>query len=99
MEQKKDQHQYYIANGPEGLKDELAKIRRIYTENSTKSAQYDILFLHNSLTALLKVDLGRPQIKFWYNDFGFGRAAPNSVKDAVLEFIRPTLNKEDTQLR
>jgi hypothetical protein len=97
MDQKKDQHQYYIANGPEGLKDELAKIRRIHTENSTKSAQYDILFLHNSLTALLKVDLERPQIKFWYNDFGFGRAAPTSVKDVIVDFIRPTLKKEETR--
>jgi hypothetical protein len=75
----------------------LAKLKRFHTENITKSAQYDILFLHNSLTGLLKVDMGRPQIKFWYNDFGFGRAAPKIVTDVIVDFIRPTLKKEDTR--
>jgi hypothetical protein len=97
MEQEKVQRQYFVANGPEGLKEVLAKLKRINTENSTKSAQYDIIFLHNSLTALLKVDMSRPQVKFWYHDFGFGRAAPTSVKDVVVGFIRPTLKKEDTR--
>ncbi len=97
MEQQKEQRHYFVANGPEGLKEVLDKLKRINADNSTKSAQYDIIFLHNSLTALLKVDMGRPQIKFWYHDFGFGRAAPTSVKDVIVGFIRPTLKKEDTR--
>jgi hypothetical protein len=86
-----------IARGQDGLEEALKQILAdSKTEGATKSAQYDILFLHGNLSSLLRVDMSKATPKFWYNDFVFGRSAPRPVKDAIVNIIRPTLADSKT---
>ncbi len=89
--------QYQIAKGQDGqetLEKKFAQLLRSSRESITKSTHYDILFTLGDFTSLIRVEMGKKQIKFSYSDFEFGRAAPKPVKDAVVNFIKSTLDED-----
>jgi hypothetical protein len=89
--------QYQIAKGQDGqktLEKKFAQLLRFSRESLTKSTHYDILFNLGDFTSLIRVEMGKKPIKFSYSDFEFGRAAPKPVKDAVINFIKSTLEED-----